>query len=222
MKIKTFNKLILASISITLIYFVVSMISACTVENKVVPTASQAAQMPLVSLSWEKDHPERLVWSQFIYKRLANDLFNTFDQAKDNTRLCKKYNTLTLEQRATVWAELISQMSYYESSWNPKSASVDVGQSDKRDTWSVGLMQISVTDQWGSIEKVYKYDDLLKPIENLDLSLKIMERQIKTTGKIILLNSDKMRYWAVLLDGNKYSKVDKITAKTQALPFCGG
>lgn len=201
------------------IYFLMSIIISCRTEVVAEPVNIVAAKSPQVPLSWEIK-PERKEWSTYIYGLIAGELFNTLDQAKDVERLCKKYKTLSFEQRVTVFSELISQMAYYESSWNQKSAAVDVGQADKKDTWSVGLMQISVTDQWGDLKLGYNYDDLLQPKPNLHLALKILERQVKSTGLVILPNSHKMRYWAVLLDGNKYSKVTQITAKTKALGFC--
>lgn len=40
-----------------------------------------------------------------------------------------------------------------------------------------------------------------------------MRRQLKNTNTIILPNSSKYRYWAVLLHNNKYSKISEIKSR---------
>lgn len=182
------------------------------------PTPAPVASAPLVALSWEKKVESRKEWSQYVYDTID---IKVFDSAKDMARICTSYAQLNEAQKKTVVAELFSAMAFYESGWDQKSASVDVGNKDKRDTWSIGLLQISVVDQeWAGIGKLYNYDQLLTAKPNLHLAIAILQRQIKKAGLVILDNSSKYRYWAVLLDGNKYSKVSSITAMTQKLPFC--
>lgn len=205
------------------------VITGCRVE--VIPdsvptttTTTTTTTMPLREmppLSWEKNHPERKIWSEYVYKMLGTTLWNTFDSADDVKRICPKYEDLSLEYRKHVIAEFWSQIALYESSWNPKSASVDVGSQSQKDTWSIGLFQISVVDQKNlGITLGYSYDDLLIPFHNIDLAFKIMERQIQKTHLYILPNTNKNRYWAVILDGNKYSQVSQILSKTNAIPGC--
>lgn len=181
---------------------------SCT--TKATETAS-VAKIPstATSLSWDQK-PERIEWSSFLKSKIGTELFTVFDSATDANLFCNKYSELTKDQKIKMWSEVIVWTSFYESSWNEKSSSVDVGKPENKDTWSVGLMQISVTDQYGGLNLGYKYADLLKPIPNLHLALKIMERQIKSRSKVILDNKDKMRYWAVLLNGNRDSKVNQI------------
>lgn len=165
-------------------------------------------------LSWETN-AERKVWSEFLYTYFDED-FELFDKAKDNTRFCPNYSTFTKKQKYKMFGEIIAWTSFFESSWNPKSMAVDVGTPKDRNTWSIGLMQISVTDQKGfGIQSNYTFDQLLTAVPNLDLGVKIIKRQLRSRGKFILDNSDKMRYFAVLLDNNKYSKVPQITANVR-------
>lgn len=166
--------------------------------------------LPSLSLSWESGHPERKAWSDAVLKRLAAD-WSVFDAASDMKDVCAGYAALTKPQKLKTWGELFVAIAYYESSWNPKSASVDVGSKDKRDTWSIGLYQVSVVDQpWAGGGTKYTYDELLTPEPNIHLATVLMKRQIKNTGLIFLPNSSKFRYWAVILVGNQYSKIDKI------------
>ena len=45
-------------------------------------------------LSWEKAHPERKTWSDFVFSLIEGELFSAFDSAKDATRICPKYRSL--------------------------------------------------------------------------------------------------------------------------------
>lgn len=174
-----------------------------------------------IALSWESKNVSNKQWSNYVFELIEKELWPVYSTVTDGKRFCTKYDSLNKSQKINLFGEIISQMALYESSWEPQTSSVDVGNVGNKDTWSVGLLQVSVTDQWGELKDLgYKFDDLLKPIPNLHLSMKVLERQIKSRGKFILQNSDSLRYWAVLLEGNKYSKVDKITAATQKLPFC--
>lgn len=177
-----------------------------------------AVKAPLVALSWEKTKPTRKEWSQYIYGLMSSDYFAKFIAAKDWPRFCTKYDSLSLEQRATLFSEFFSATSFYESSWNEASQSVDVGTTTNKDSWSIGLMQISVRDYQNKFK--YTFEQLITAKPNLHLAAEILAIQIQKTGLVILPNTSKNRYWAVLLEGNKYQKISQITEKTNALPFC--
>lgn len=183
-----------------------------------------AAQEPFTAepLNWEMTgKPERLEWSKYLLKTIKEDYWTQFSKLKDGTRFCSNYDSMSQDQKINVIANVIASASYYESGWNPKSSSVDVGKKENRDTYSVGLMQVSVVDQkWSGGGLTYKYDDLLKPIPNLHLTLQILSRQVDRRGLIILQNSDTMRYWAVMLEGNQYSKIPEIVSRVKKLSFC--
>lgn len=171
-----------------------------------------------VALSWEKKDADRIDWSNWMYEHMKTGYLERFDKAKDMERLCPKYYSLNDKQKMNVWGEFWSALTYYESSWNPKSQAVDVGSPDNRDSWSIGLTQISVRDYQNKFG--YNFEQLLTPYRNLHLGFEIMAIQIQKTGLVILPNSSKYRYWAVILDGNKYSKVTQISAMTKKLSFC--
>ncbi len=183
------------------------------------PVVGEPVTGNFAPLSWEKSDPKRKVWSDYLIQRIDAAYESHVLKVQDWHRFRSDWNDLTRAQRVNVMAEVISATAKYESGWNPKSASVDVGTKEKRDTWSVGLMQVSVVDQdWAkpSGKDRYSYDELLTPIPNLDLTLAILFRQISRTGLLILPNSSKYRYWAVLLSGGRYEKIDEITGAVRS------
>lgn len=158
-----------------------------------------------------------LTWSNYLFDQIDRIYLKEFDdRAKDMARIHPKFKSMTRPERINVVCDLIRWLAYYESGWDPKSTSVDVGSKEDKDTWSIGLLQISVCDQKNmGLYTNYSFDDLLKPEPNLHLGLTILTRQIRRTGLVILPNKHQDRYWAVLLDGNKYSRVNEILARVQ-------
>ena len=166
-------------------------------------------------LSWER-YPENRPWSEYLYSMIHDYFIETFLKAKDLDRLHPRFQSLSRHEKIWVFCELFSSMAFYESGWNEKSASQDVGTAENKDTWSIGLMQISVVDQKNmGLSLHYTYNDLLQAKPNLHLALTIMARQINKTGLVILPNKSPQRYWAVLLDGNRYSQVSQILKRIQ-------
>jgi hypothetical protein len=181
------------------------------------PISEANPKFGYLPLSWEKNHPERAAWSKSLIAQVV-DAWSQLREPKDMDRFCAKYSSLFTEQRIKVWAELFVAMAYYESGWNPKSASVDVGTKDDRDTWSIGLWQMSVIDQESyKLPLGYKYEHLLEPGPNGDLAVRIMARQIERRGTIVVSSSP---YWAVIKEGGRYQKINQIAAMVSALPFC--
>lgn len=161
-----------------------------------------------IGLSW--DNEIRKDWSASLLKIIDKDL-DKYLVAKDIERICPKIKTLPREKQTKAIAEFWIGVFYYESSWNTKSQSVDVGFKDDKDSWSLGLAQVSVQDQWNmKVNFKYSFEDLLKPEPNIILSNAIMLRQIGLTNLIILPNSNKHRYWAVALEGNRDQKIKEI------------
>lgn len=176
-----------------------------------------------IPFSWENTteaHPERKPWSDKWVELLKRDQL-IYETASDLTRVCPKYKSLTKTQKLKALGEFWVAIAYYESGFNPKSQSVDVGTADNKDSWSVGLYQLSVRDAANKKGPNYSFSELNTAIPNIDLANTIMTTQIKNCGKMILPNSSKCRYWAVLLDGNKYSKVEAILSRVKKqAPFC--
>lgn len=171
-----------------------------------------------IALSWENTtapHPERAPWSDALLG-FIDAKFNTFDKAKDINKFCPKYSTLNHNQKLTVWGELFVALAYYESGYDPKSTSVDVGHKEDKNTWSVGLLQMSYTDIKNySFKMNYKFEDLLKAEPNLDLGTAVMARQIEKVGTVLIGPSRASLYWATLHPTGKYDKSSSIIARVQ-------
>lgn len=164
-------------------------------------------------------------WTEWLNKTLAPNLeyFCFFHSAQDIKKLHPNFELLSYVQKRDLFVAFIKELCLYESGWNPKSESVDVGVKTDKNTWSVGLMQISVIDQSNlGIRLGYTYEDLKDPIKNLHLGLMILLNQIKKRGKIFIPKGEKGNpgvYWAVIHPGGKYDKTEAILAKTRVIPF---
>lgn len=189
-------------------------ISSCTPKQ-------EPAVVIVPDLAWEDGHPERKSWSTAVYKEIVQN-WESLEKAKDAEFFCPKYASLSKDQQQQVFAELWVAVAYYESSWNPKSANVDVGEDDDRDTWSIGPWQMSVVDQPNyGFNFGYKYDDLLTPEPSARLSLAILAKQIDKKGKIALVKPESGVYWSVLYRGGSYDKTSSIISRVKKqLSFC--
>lgn len=170
-----------------------------------------------VSLAWETNKTNRTSWTKTLMN-YVDTYWDSLRRANDMSFFCPQYEFLSYDQQKIVWGELWVAVAYYESSYNPSSASVDVGTTSDKDTWSVGLWQMSVVDQKSyKLNFGLKYDDLLTVDGNAKLSLAVMAKQIDKRGLIIVPTSP---YWAVLYRG-KYDKTEKIATKVKdRLPAC--
>lgn len=194
------------------------------------PRPVEAPKSPArIALSWEKNHPERKAWSDFVFSILEGELFSFFDSAKDSRRICPRYSELQKSQRVQVWGELISAMAYFESGWSPTSRMTETTMGTDpvtgKQVVSEGLLQLSYQDvpNYGSVLKapLCKIDwqkdrslpvtdakkTILDPFINLECGLRILANQISKKGFVILSSGV---YWSVIRDGGKYSKVQPI------------
>lgn len=185
------------------------------------------------SISWEKKKPENKIWTLFVYDLISTELFGSFDSAKDATRICPKYKSLSKEQKVTVWTEFISAVAYYESGWKPTSWMTEKTMGKDpitgKQVRSEGLLQLSYQDiQWAeyckfdwSKDKKLGVDDpsktIFDPFLNLDCGLRILASQIKSKGKVIVSNGV---YWAVLKDGGKFQKIPQIIGMVSKTGLC--
>lgn len=168
-----------------------------------------------IHLSWEEGHPERSEWTEFLLDKINLNL-GTYESASDMKFFCPKWDSISQEKRIIAASELLVAMSFYESSWNQNSKSVDVGTNDDRDTWSIGLFQMSVVDQKNyNLTSKYSFDDLLLAKPNIDLATTILQKQIKRRGKILISKGESGVYWAVIHPGGKYDKSKNISERVQ-------
>lgn len=191
----------------------VSPLPSNEVEKIEVPESSAR-----ISLSWENTtapHPERAPWSDLVVSTFKTDL-SVFSAAVDVEKFCPKFKSLSAQDRLRALGELWVGVAYYESGFKPTSASVDVGKPELKDTWSVGLYQMSVVDQKNyGLTFGYKYDDLLTPLPNIKLALAILKRQIEKRKYFAIPAPNPGLYWAVLRPGGKYDKSDLIIARVK-------
>ena len=172
-------------------------------------------------LTWESSsHPERKAWSAALYDIVAEH-FTDLNKATDANTFCPGYGSLSADEKINLWADIFAGTTYYESSYNPLSASVDVGTSSNKDTWSVGLLQMSVVDQKNyGLPLGYTYADLQDPIKNLELGVTIMALQVRKKGIILIPQGSSGTYWATLHPGGTYDKTAAIATMTKKLSFC--
>lgn len=173
------------------------------------------------ALTWEStSHPERTAWSNALYDLVAAN-FQALNMASDIATFCPTYDSLTRDERINLWADVIAATTYYESSYNPASNSVDVGNQSNKDTWSVGLLQLSVVDQANyGFKYGFTFADLQNPIKNLQLGVAIMARQVSKYGILLIPVGGKGLYWATLHPGGSYDQTANIAKMTKKLSFC--
>lgn len=187
-----------------------------------VTTPPAAIYQPL-PLTWESvSHPERLSWSSGL-RQIVSAYLPILDKAKDISLFCPNYSALSSDQKNNLWADLFAATSYYESAYDPKSNSVDVGSQNDPNSWSVGLLQLSVVDQESyNLPFGFSFSDLQDPIKNLQLGVAIMSAQVKKYGTVLINVGSPGLYWATLHPGGKYDESSAIEAKTKSLSFCSG
>jgi hypothetical protein len=170
----------------------------------------------LPKLDWELNHPERAAWTASLLSIIA-PFIDVFSSAKDITQFRSDYATLTTAQKISIVAEIFCWDAYYESSWDPTQYSVDVGNSNNKNTWSVGLLQMSVTDQANYGFKFgYSFTDLQSPTPNLTLAVNVMVKQIQKYGVIMIPQGSPGDYWSTLHPGGKYDASASIIKAVKA------
>lgn len=176
------------------------------------------AQETRIALYWENTsakHPEREPWSNYLVALFRKDL-DTFKKASDISIFCPKFHSLGEQDQLKALGEFWVAVAYYESGFNPKSAAVDVGTQSDKNTWSVGLYQMSVVDQKNyRLDFGYDYDDLLEPLPNIHLGLAVLKAQVLKRGVLAVLRPNPGVYWAVLRDKSPEiaSRVQKYASK---------
>lgn len=167
---------------------------------------------PITSKGWL---PE---WSEHVEGLIRTNLAS-FDKASDITKIRSDWSSLTEDQKVMALGQFMKALAYYESGYDPSCESVDVGTKGNKETWSVGLLQLSGVDKKNlGLEVGYDYEGLKNPFNNLNQGIAIFVNQIAKRGKIIIPKSEKGNpgvYFATLNPGNKYDKSEKIIAAAQ-------
>jgi len=176
------------------------------------PAPVQSA--PVTSREWNP------YWTELL-KRLVYSNIKAFDAASDIHNIRPDWSLLSDDQKADVMAAFFKRLIFFESSYNPLSESVDVGNKHDKQTWSVGLMQLSGVDKANlGLPIGWDYEGLKNPENNITQGVAIMTNQIRKRGKIIIAKGEKgnpSAYWAPLIAGGKYDKTAEIIAAAQSV-----
>jgi hypothetical protein len=166
--------------------------------------------LPQFSLPWSASDKSRDAWTKKLIGLVAPAI-KDYELAKDINTLYPNFSGLSESNKIKVICLFWCWVAYYECGWDPDSRSVDVGTKDDQDTWSIGLLQMSVVDQESyHIPMGLDFRKLLIPENNLELGHRIMLKQIKNYGKIFIPKGDRGLYWAVIHPGGKYDKTKEI------------
>lgn len=207
-------KFLLAALLLTL--------TACTNMPTTPVVEDTATSLERIALYWEnttEPRPERKPWSDLIISTLHQDLA-LYDAAKDITEVCPKYHSLSRDKKLKAMGEFWVATAKHESNFNPTTNSVDVGKKEDLGSYSVGLFQMSANDN--SCKKYgLTFTTLKDPLNNINCAMEQMRKQLAKEKLLFLPNSSSMRYWAVLLKGNKYSQIPDIKARVKKYsPAC--
>ena len=85
-------------------------------------------------------------WSEILGRLIYHNL-EYFDKASDIKTIRKDWVALSNAQKVQVMQAFFKSLAYYESAYDPKCESVDVGSKYDKETWSVGLLQPSGVDK---------------------------------------------------------------------------
>lgn len=196
------------------------------------PTTPPAYKM--VALSWETTkNPERKLWSEYLQNILINEWSSLLNGASDITNFCPTYNSLNIDQKANVWAQIFVAIAKYESAYSPTSRMHETTMGNdpvtNQPVYSEGLLQLSYQDiQWApwcdfdwakdrSLSATDPRKTILDPYLNLNCGVGIMAKQIKSKGSIVVSSGV---YWAVIKSGGKYQQISNIQSMVKALSLC--
>lgn len=209
--------------------------------NVVTPDENDSTQnqtpyyKPVEAIAWEKVRKtDGTLWSEHSMKVILDEEASTFlAGAEDMNLFCPSFYSLSNQERATVWTQIISGISYYESGYNPTSRYVEttmgIDPITGQQVVSEGLLQLSYQDitgwkfcefDWNKDKNLSAKDPrktILDPYKNLRCGIKIMASQLRKKKRITLSSGV---YWAVLKNNGKYQKIDQIASISKGLKIC--
>lgn len=222
------NKLNAVFVLVFGITLVIGGCSGLRLPSEVEKKEPEVIHTPLI-LSWELNNPERKSWSESVRNKIEKD-FDVFNTAQDIEKLCGNFSKLTRSKKIDVFAELISQMAKYESSWKPDTKfqeprSMGIDALTKKPVVSEGLLQLSYQDTLWRKESAkncsvsFEKKNLTDAIVNLCFGIEILKSQIKKHGKIFLMKGE---YWSVIRDpaSGKRTKAVEIMKSVNSIDDC--
>lgn len=169
-------------------------------------------------LAWEKNHPERVVWSARLRMQITQNL-PAFLKAGDWSLYCSKFTLLSEGEKVDAIATMAVAIALYESSYKPASVyheppplSVD----------SIGLYQLSYEDKMKWCDMDRQKGNLIDPLVNIDCAIPEMASLI-VRDKVVAAGQKKgtrqglARYWSVMWPTGHLSDIRKAV---QSLSFC--
>jgi len=167
------------------------------------PAPSPGVEPTGLKLAWAGKHKDADKWTAMLMESLSTlgkDM--TAANPLDAENFCPKYRSLDLSERREFYAQLISKMTQFESSYNPASFMYECnkkknpygsdGRWDEARGWcmkgghtldggyviSRGLMQMSIESAQGYHCDIKVPQDLHDPAKNLACAVRIMNRFI--------------------------------------------
>ena len=152
-------------------------------------------------LSWETSL-ERKAWSDFLIDQILAH-WGIISSAKDIREIIPDFDSLSKEQSAVLFAELMVCVAYYESSWRPAVTAKDVNGRSEKKYLATGLFQMNEIDQVTyKTGTAYTHEELKNPIVNIEVAVKIILTVIQVRGKITFYAHEKspiLRYFFATL-----------------------
>ena len=177
-------------------------------EQTPAPAPAQDAVRPpaaaAIALSWDDD-PSRKVWSEALLAAIRE---HKADLERGNPdAFVAGYSTLSPDDQAKYWAELVIAMAKYESNWNPHAR---LKEPPPLNVTSLGLLQLSYEDakqyELGPLDR--NTHSLEDPAVNLRCGVAILAHLLARDHTVAAGRGDASRggarYWAVLREGRKH------------------
>ena len=179
------------------------------------PTVVQVAP-----LAWEKNHPEKAVWSAHLRSEIRANL-PLFGQPSDIADYCTGFTGLDETGRVEALATMAVAIARRESAYNPETV---FAEPPPLNVDSVGLFQLSYEDgfSWCVLDR--SQDSLKDPLNNITCAVGEMARLVAKDGQVAAGSTSSnarglARYWSVIRDGSGHHH-DEIKAATQSTPGC--
>jgi len=200
--------------------FLILILAACTPNPKIDPSKPPVPEP--VPFSFKGEWPKQEYTDALVKELRANgqDMLSIYPTDWD--QFCKS-KALTEDQKIQFYVTLISALSYYESSYNPKATYVEPDIYDRlgKHVVSAGLLQLSIESGNAYKCALKQTSDLFDPATNLKCGVIIMNRWVGQIDKVIYSPKSPWRgaarYWSPF---RKADRIARFKQKTMALDFC--
>ena len=188
---------------------------------------------------WSGKNPDASNWTRY-----AEDAINAYGSSllrgsSDIASFCPMYSRLGHTDQMSFWLALLSDLSQFESSFNPTSLYVEttmgIDPVTHMQVVSAGLFQLSYQDEGNYRNKIpagvchfdYAADSklaqrdprrtILRAKTNIECAVAILNYQVAHYGPIAMSSNV---YWSTLKTGGRYNKLSSIRTYTKGLSFC--